>query len=123
MPNRSSEARVHYAKFHGRSKRKPEQTKPDTGFRKPERFVEMKHDACRVFPLSAFRNPVSGIRNSPSLHEAPRQIYGGREKMKVLMARDFHCAEFLQVRREPLGVEESKAPLAQPFHQREQRKL
>ena len=43
--------------------------------------------------------------------------------MEIIGARDFDGAEFLQVRREPLGVEESKAPLAQPFHQREQRNL
>ena len=43
--------------------------------------------------------------------------------MEIFWPRDFDGAEFLQVRREPLGVEEGEAPLAQMFHQREQRNL
>ena len=43
--------------------------------------------------------------------------------MEIFWPRDFDGAELLQVRREPLGVEEGEAPLAQMFDQREQRDL
>lgn len=43
--------------------------------------------------------------------------------MEIMVTRDFDGAEFLQMRREPLGVEERETPFPQPFHQREQRNL
>ena len=53
----------------------------------------------------------------------PRQIDCIVQKMQIEAARDFACAKFLQVRREPLGVEKGKAALAQPFDQRPERDL
>jgi hypothetical protein len=58
-----------------------------------------------------------------SIDEASRQIHGGGEEVEVLGARDFDGAELLQVRREPLGVEEDKFSRAQMFDQTEQRDL
>jgi len=43
--------------------------------------------------------------------------------MEIFWPGDLDGAEFLQVRGDPLGVEEGKAPLAQMFHQGEQRNL
>ena len=43
--------------------------------------------------------------------------------MEIFRTRDFDGAEFLEMRGEPLGVEESEAARAQMFHQREQRNL
>src|ERR1700730_13777248 len=43
--------------------------------------------------------------------------------MEILLTRDFDRAEFLQVRREPLRVEQREAALPKPFHQGDKRDL
>ena len=77
------------------------------------------------FLQSGFRNPKSHSPKSAisSFHEAPPKIHGRIQKMEIFWARDFDGAEFLQVWRKPLRVEECEAPLTQPFHEREKRNL
>ena len=43
--------------------------------------------------------------------------------MQILLTRDLDRAEFLQVRREPLRIEQGEAAISQPFHQGHQRDL
>ena len=52
-----------------------------------------------------------------------RQIDGVIEEVQIKLPRDFACAELFQVRRQPLRVEQGKAPLAQVVDQCPERDL
>lgn len=58
---------------------------------------------------------------TPLLRECSRQVHRFVQSMEIFGPRDFDGAELGQVRRNPLGIEEGKAPFAQVLDQREQR--
>ncbi len=80
-------------------------------------------------PVVALIRPRSfnqGHDGSIALHvlfEASREREGTREQIHVLPARNLDCTKALQVRGEPLCIEQDKAFLAQPFDQRPKRHL
>ena len=62
----------------------------------------------RIAPVSLDRDCGGETRND-LVDKAARQIYGGCKKMEIFGTRDFDGAELLQVRGDPLRVEQDEA--------------
>jgi hypothetical protein len=108
---------VHYANFRDWGKEEP---------------VEREWSKTRCvsgskrITLSSRRISSDGLTVRPyhrSVDEFSRQFYCAPQKSQIVIPRNLDPAELLQVRRQPLRVEQNEFSRAQMFHQRHERDL